>query len=675
MSSSTSQLSKKYQESPDGKLCANLDKSFLRCAEIRSQFERQWYLNIAFYFGRQWVGWTGIQSANKFELRDFPIRNKWEVRVVANKIKSAIRKEHSKLIKEEPQYFVNPSTSENEDIAAARAANLIAEYLLDTGGYNAARRLATWWMVMCGTGYLTAYPKGTEKSDYGLIIPDTIAVKNVPTFNIYVPNLQEPDIENQPRVYHAYTADPEALYAHYQVEIPSEELPAGADFQNRLMQMMGVKNEAASTQGRSVLVKEIYEKPSVRFPKGAMLVTAAGKLLYMVEELKESPTGELVRAKEVTPEEVTYHQATDNSLGYKSAKFPFKHGMYPFAKMDHIFSGRYYGVSTIEDMIPLQKEYNRARSQIRMGANLTSSPQWKYQEGSIVNPRKLTNRPGELIAYRAGFGQGPEPVKQPDYPSYAIQDQDRILKDMDDATQQYEVSHGQAPPGVEAASAIAYLQEENDSVLHPTSASIEEATQKIGIQCLSLVQEFWSKEKIIKVTSRNNVDDVEAFHVADMKDNTDFRVEPGSMVPRSRAAKQALIMELMKGGYIEPQQGLQYLQMVETNRLWEDMQLDSRQVQRENMMFKKAEPVKIHSYDNHALHVLYHERWMKTQDFELLDPTIQQTVENHVQQHKLEIVRVQQQATQGAQQENVGNGTEPGNAAGSPDGQQPSVPV
>lgn len=661
---------KKYQNSPDGKLCTKIDKQFERCVELRQQFERQWYLNIAFYFGRQWVGWTGIPGAGKYTLQDYPVRNRSEVRVVANKVQPVIRNELTKLCKEEPQWYVIPATAENEDLAAARAAELISESIMDTGGYNRARREATWWALMCGTGYLTQYPAGGNSGEYGKIIPDIIKLKKIPTFNIYVPNLQEEDIEEQPYVQHVYMADPSALSATFKCDVPTEELPTGADFQTRLLQMMGVNNNNSTSRG--ALVKEAYIKPCHEYPEGALIITSGGKLLYMNEKLKQIPDpdftpvgGEVpkkiwTRDKQITPEEESMHKGLNNSMGYKTCEYPFKHKQYPFSKIDHIPSGRYYGLSVVEGIIPIQKEYNRARSQIRMGANRTSSPQWTYEVGSLEDPRKLNNEPGVVIPVRPGF-KPPAPIQNPEYPSYAIQDQERILKDLDDFSGQYEVSHGRTPPGVEAASAIAYLQEENDTRLYHTSASIEEATQKTGYQVLSLVQQFWSPEKIIKVTSRNNKDDVEAFKVADMKDNTDFRVEPGSMAPKSRAARQALVLELMKNGWIDPKDGLQYLQLVETNRLWEDMQLDSRQVQRENMLFKKGGGITVHSYDNNELHVMYHQKWMKTQDFDLLPEQIKQRVELHVQAHKLELMKLAPpEMMSGATEQNVGNGTEPG---------------
>jgi hypothetical protein len=54
------------------------------------------------------------------------------------------------------------------------------------------------------------------------------------------------------------------------------------------------------------------------------------------------------------------------------------------------------------------------------------------------------------------------------------------------------------------------------------------------------------------------------------------------MAPKSKAATQAFITDLMKNGLIPPEKGLRYLQMNETSRLYEELQADSKQAQREN---------------------------------------------------------------------------------------------
>jgi hypothetical protein len=79
------------------------------------------------------------------------------------------------------------------------------------------------------------------------------------------------------------------------------------------------------------------------------------------------------------------------------------------------------------------------------------------------------------------------------------------------------------------------------------------------------------------------------FKMSNLNDNMDIKVDPGSMAPKSKAATQAFITDLMKNGLIPPEKGLRYLQMNETSRLYDELQADSKQAMRENYAMANVE--------------------------------------------------------------------------------------
>jgi hypothetical protein len=83
-------------------------------------------------------------------------------------------------------------------------------------------------------------------------------------------------------------------------------------------------------------------------------------------------------------------------------EYPLPHGRFPFVKIDHVPSGMFYARSVVQDLIPLQKEYNRTRSIMLENRNLAGKPQWGYITGSI-DPKKFNSRPGLLLAVQLGF--------------------------------------------------------------------------------------------------------------------------------------------------------------------------------------------------------------------------------------------------------------------------------
>lgn len=583
---------------------AEWEAKFSAAASARRPFEEQWYYNMAFYFGRQYAQWEKGVTANRLVEPPAP-RNR--VRLICNKIKPIIRRELAKVCKEEPQFYVVPSTWESEDVAAARAAENIADYCLYTGKFNSIRRSASFWTLLCGSAFLKTYCNGEDKD---------IIYEAVSPFHIYVPSMQLEKLEDQEFVCHARAVSPQLVYDSYGVEVKADAEVVGTTLEQRFFNAMGIKSNN-QTKSNLVYLKEFWITPCRKYPNGGLVVIAGGKVIYAYN-------GEVIEDDPLSPRP------------YTPSENPFEHGKLPFDKIDHIPTGRFYGDSVIVDLIPLQKEYNRTRSQIVEVKNRTSKPNMVYQQGSL-DPNKVTAEPGLMIPIRAGF-EYPRFMTQPEMPSYVMQELDRNVLDMDDVSNQFEVAKGRTPPGVEAASAIAYLQEENDDVLNHTTFSIEQAVESVGKKTLSLVKQFWTDEKMIKVVSKNGAQEVMLFKVSDMKDSTDIRVEAGSMAPRSRAAKQAFITELMKMGVISNDQGLRYLQMNETNRLYEETQIDSRHAQRENITMSRMDAslgeFPTNPFDNDQMHEFEHALYLKSQEYEMLPEENKAIILNHYLEHR-----------------------------------------
>ncbi len=264
-----------------------------------------------------------------------------------------------------------------------------------------------------------------------------------------------------------------------------------------------------------------------------------------------------------------------------------------------------------------------------------SKPQLLAPRGSI-DPNQVTSEPGLIISYSPGFNP-PTPLTLQNIPGYVIQELDRCEKDMEDISAQHEVSKGSVPSGVTAGTAIAYLQEADDSKLAHTVASLEEGVERLGNHFLSHVQQFWTRKRKVQIVGEDGQFEINAFDASDLKGAGDLNIVSGSAAPRSKAAKQAFITDLAKTGFITPQQALKYLEMPEASRLYEETQLDYRQVQRENERMLQGEEVPINTWDNQLVHVEEHNKARKRQSFEMVDDNIKQIFEAHVEMHKEKI--------------------------------------
>lgn len=615
-----------YKKEHD-KIVSWAKQQFRQIREARSQTERQWYYNLAFYFGRQYVQTMRPGTVNTNTRLYTPPAPYYRSRPVINRIRSTIRTELAQLTGNKPNASVVPASAEDRDMYAAMAGEQIWENFYTDKKLRSIIRKAMWWTLVCGTGYIKSY-WDFQKED--------VCFCHETPFHVLVPDMREEEIENQPFVIHAQTRSQEYVQMHFNrtEKINKGEADAVDLLNESYLNMIGTQN---STKQQSVLILEVWVKPACipMFPEGAYF-TIIG------DEIVQDMTG-----------------------------WPFAHGKYPFSKFDHIPAGKYYGTSVIEDLIPLQKEFNRTRGQIIEAKNRMAKPQLIAPRGS-VNPGQINSEPGQVILYSPGF-QPPTPLPLQPLPEYVIGELDRILNDWNDISGQHEVTHGQVPPGVTAATAISYLQERDESKLSHTFDSLEEGIEKIAQLTLSYVHEFWDVQRIVRITGPDGSFDTLAFKGSDLENNLDIKIEAGSALPISKAAKQALIMDLMKMGFVEPNKGLEVMDMGGINKIYEQLQVDQRQVQRENLRMSKVTPdmmmqynqqnaqmmqqaemqgqpspfgqdemgaplmpplmIAVNSWDNHAAHIEYHNQYRKGQSFESLSPEVKSLFEAHVQQH------------------------------------------
>jgi hypothetical protein len=630
----------------------------LRCRTVRQQLERQWYLNLAFYGGKQNVQLVSTAGSNGsgVGIRLYiPPAPYYRSRPCINRIRPIIRTELSKLTAQRPSATVVPSTGEDSDTAAAQAAEQIWDSIYREKKINSIFRQAMLWTLCTGTGFMKVYWDGNKKSSQwqpnqmmqmmGQETPPDgdFCYESITPFHLFVPDLMQEDIENQPYVIQVQTRTPEWVKLNYGLVMPPNVMEASDILNDSFLNLVG----AGDFRRDSILCYEVWVKPgNVEFmPEGGMFTIVGNRLVQFVKGN------------------------------------PYVHQQYPFAKIPHIPTGRFYAESIVTDLIPIQREYNRTRGQITEAKNKMGHPQLMAAKGSVT-ASKITTEPGQVIEYNLGY-PAPEPLPLQNLPAHVIQEVDRLLMDFEDISGQHQVSKGQVPSGVTAATAINYLQEQDESMLSTTHDGIEECFEKVGYQTLCHVKQYWDLPRQVKVVGKDGYFNVVSFSGSDLRNNTDIRVEGGSSLPTSKAAKQAFLMDMMTQGFIPPEKGLELMDMGGVQRLYEEIKVDQAQASRENMRmaavtqdqmsqyaqtFVPTDPmtgqpdpsgglidpntgqplvdqagnptempliVPVNSYDAHQVHIQVHNTYRKSQEFEQLPPEIKALFEQHVNQHMM----------------------------------------
>lgn len=538
----------------------------------RTVIERQWYLNMAFYYGKQNVVAvkTGSSAVGQGVGRLYtPPAPYWRSRPIINRIRPTIRHELATLTNNKPNASITPASAEDRDMFAAMAGEQIWENLYNEKKMKFIIRRAMWWTLVTGNGFTKAYwdpnlgkvidEKGTKEGD--------MVFNSETPFHVLVPDFREEELENQPYVIHAQTKSPDWVKANFKTALDGTTLNPLTGDANDLLEdsFLNLTGTTNLLKQHSVLVMEVWIKPggTAMFPEGAFFTIVGDKIVQ----------------------------------GQKG--LPYSHGKFPFAKFDHIPSGKFYSDSSIVDLIPLQKEFNRTRGQIIENKNRMAKLQLIAPRGS-VDAGKITSEPGQVIFFTPGFDP-PKPLQLQALPQYVLDEIDRIIVDWNDISGQHDVSRGQAPPGVTAATAISYLQERDQSNLSPTFDSLEEGIEKMARLALVYAHDYWDTERLIKITGPDGSFDVMTFKGSDIGDNVDIRIEAGSALPVSKAAKQALIMDLMKMGFIDPKKGLEVMDMGGITQIYAQLQVDQKQAQRENLRMSKVTPENMQEWQQVAM--------------------------------------------------------------------------
>jgi hypothetical protein len=397
----------------------------------------------------------------------------------------------------------------------------------------------------------------------------------------------------------------EYVKQHYGVLLPTDTDIAPGPTEARMFpsyQMGGTSNY------KGIKLHEYWCKPNSVHPEGRRAVWAKSKMLF------EGPNP------------------------YKQLPYVMFRGV--------PIPGRFWPTSVAEQLRQPQTELNKARSQITENMQRTGNPALLVSRQANVH---YSGVPGERIDFNDTVPNAvPSYLQPPAMPPYAIQEVERIEKAMQDISGQHEVTSAQVPTGVTAASAINLLMEADDTRLGPAIYDMEEQIGCAGTMLLQLVAEYWTDERTIMIAGEEHRLDQLAFKGAALKGNTHVEVQAGSMIPKSKAAKQAATQEMLNLIFqYQGQQPWKRSQMAKAfkdleagalAKVFGDVDVTEAQVHRENQEMSQEMPVQINVFDEHQEHIEGHEDFQRGPTYKKLGPLIAQIVENHVNEHRQQLM-------------------------------------
>lgn len=280
---------------------------------------------------------------------------------------------------------------------------------------------------------------------------------------------------------------------------------------------------------------------------------------------------------------------TANGVLCEDGPMEFEDGKIPKSKLvNYILPREYFGMGEIEQLEGPQKTINKIISYALDVMTLMGNPVWVVGSAANIDTDNLINKPGLIIETDdiTQVKREPGVELQP----FILELVDRYKAIMDGISGQTELSRGVEPQDVTAASAIADLQEAQQTRMRLKSRNLDAFLQDFGKQYLSRVFQFYSLPRIIRVSGDDGAESYFHFHVEgitkadgsagkkavvtsydengqpsskdiEIEGDFDVRVGTGSTLPFSKQAKSAMQMNLFKLGVIDDEEllkGLDY---------------------------------------------------------------------------------------------------------------------
>jgi hypothetical protein len=596
------------------------EELYRKAESHRQRYEPQWYLNLAYYQGNQWVGWDGNGIFQ-------PVVPKNRLRLVDNRIQPIVRTEVAKMTKSRPSFVAAPRTADDSDARAAKLSEFGLEYQWSYQRLTPKQRQALLWSRITGAGFWKICwdrGKGDEfevvlgvdgeplLDEYGAPVRrDSVAgeveVKKLAVgdihvelktpFEIYVdPLATEDGLESARWVIEKAVRSPSYLKERYKVDIePDADAPQGI-----------TESRTASTGGREgVNVYEYWSRPSPEEPRGKHVVWVKGQTLLN----EDNPYDDL-----------------------------------PYVMFRGIpVPGRFWPDSVVSQLISPQTELNKIISSIAENAQRIGNP-------AILKSRQANVEWTGAIAEEIFFDDTmpnsvPQFLQVPEIPGYVRERIDRIETSMREISGQHEVTHGQVPTGVTAASAINLLQEQDDTRLGPDITDMEHSITLAGRMILKLMAKYYTDERTMRIAGEDGRWDIESFRGSQLDGYQDVDVQPGSSMPRSKAAKQAAMQELLQlviqyGMPLNQRDLRKFFKDYEVGgleRLFAGLGTEESYTQRENARFLAGEQVEISEWDNHEAHIEAHSELLKSPTLERAEattPGVKDALLGHLDLHK-----------------------------------------
>jgi len=696
----------------DKELISEIQDELKRARYLRFAFERDWYGNLLFRQGHQWVVWD--ETGRRFRQKKL---KPWIPQPVTNKFASVLEALVALVLRVEPAMQWRSADPNNESLkSVAETSTQLLSRIKEMTYFPLWRQQLAGWLTYTGNAYIANYydHDGGIPIDVPIYKCKQCGAKDLPTgfedgckqcgsreyeFDIGQDGTPQ-NVQFTGGSIRSEIASPFEIFYDFSC-IEWYRQPQVTRVKDRTLDYFklryGKRGELVQAGGASTL-GEFYSSSLAYMASGPGINPAAGQV---VRRPGNAEVCYYRQADERYPNGLTATVAGDTLLE-KVESLPKDHAGNRFIPVTQFLfdpiPGSAVGKTVASDLRPKQKQRNELESLIQLITMRMANPVWIIPYGTDVEG--FSGQPGAVlkaIQLSPNANSNPQRLPGENVPSSVMAWLEKIDQDLEEMASVFDVLKGQAPTGVTAGYALQLLIERGQSRWGPLFQRWENGFVMWAKQVTAFAKEYMPAEQVLSILGEHADWEVTKFKEESMA-GLNLTVEAGSAKPQSALSEQALVDQLISQGMIDPSDpsikaeilrsvgmskydhlsdwdmkdaareeeafykiALQYDLSGMVRKIEQQVQMNpeapelQQQVQQVQQLAQSGTRFR-EQIDNHQIHLWAHKRFAKTDRFMKLSPEWQAAWLQHLTLHAQRLMQESMQMASGPQQTDQPNG-------------------
>lgn len=514
--------------------------------------------NISYLVGQQHIGLIGDSIA--------PLQQERAIQSTANVILPAVQNDISVATRIPAIFDVVPAGTDADDRATAIAGQKILKFLQRKIGGDMKRAGAVLWYDISGVGWRKVYwnpnysviginpPQFSEgDKENPAHVPDLpvgepimdgeVVVDVIPT-NQLIYDFREPDLNKLEWIIHAKRVTAQWVIDRFGTEVYSKlSTKFSTDAKDGESQFeASISNMFVTTFSNSGV--DSQRLTTDKMPESANILLDSDKKIdyfeYWSKPTKSMPPGALAI---MLGDQVVAHGP------YPIDNYP--HGEIPFIpaapmSISQTISG---AISRISQARPLQREYNRLRSEIAENIDIMGNAVILAPRSAKLRYKTLDNGSGNIIEYDGPVGK---PSREPGVPMnsqvFVYLNETKLA--IDNIFAFHEPSRGVAPRNIDSGKGLEALQSADIYHLGPVVSEFETADERVVYQALTLAVTNYPQGKMLSVVGNDYEWSLYEIDKEQLKGKFNVIVKPNSTMPIDKDREALVTFNLWQSGLL-----------------------------------------------------------------------------------------------------------------------------